>query len=339
MSIGIGVPFIFNKLGGGGTPPNPDFISTWDTTKAGSASDTIVLPMTAGPTVDWGDGTVNNLNTHTYGVGGIKTVTMSGTIQGWAFNTIGDCLKLIEVSNWGTMDFNVVAAPTTNTAGILAGCQNLIITATDVPIISTTSLKSFFHNCKALSTIDLSNWDISTINSMAGIFYGCTNLVSAGIGSWDVGNVTNFGRSGINFSGGFESCTNFNEDISSWDVSSGTDFTKMFWSSGFNQPIGNWTNMSPVILNQTFRDCGFTGSLANWTVTGVTNFSNFMANGTAMSTANYDATLIAWDAQGAMAYSGTVNFGGSKYTSGGAAEAARTSLITKWGGITDGGAA
>jgi hypothetical protein len=25
MSIGIGVSFIFNKLGGGGTPPNPDF--------------------------------------------------------------------------------------------------------------------------------------------------------------------------------------------------------------------------------------------------------------------------------------------------------------------------
>jgi hypothetical protein len=49
--------------------------------------------------------------------------------------------------------------------------------------------------------------------------------------------------------------------------------------------------------------------------------------------------LIAWDAQGAMSYSGTVNFGGSQYTAGGAAEAARTSLISKWGGITDGGAA
>ena len=174
---------------------------------------------------------------------------------------------------------------------------------------------------------------------MAGMFYGCTNLVSAGIGSWDVSNVTHFGRSGTNASGCFEACTNFNEDLSSWDVSSGTDFTKMFWFSGFNQPIGNWTNMSPVILNQTLRNCGFTGSLANWTVTGVTNFSNFMADGTKMTTANYDATLIAWDAQGAMSYSGTVNFGGSQYTSGGAAETARTSLIAKWGGITDGGAA
>ena len=58
---------------------NPNFVSTWDTTQGGSASDTIVLPMTAGPTVDWGDGTVNNLNTHTYAVAGIKTVKILTT--------------------------------------------------------------------------------------------------------------------------------------------------------------------------------------------------------------------------------------------------------------------
>jgi hypothetical protein len=61
-------------------------------------------------------------------------------------------------------------------------------------------------------------------------------------------------------------------------------------------------------------------------------------SGVTLSTVNYDALLIAWDAQGAMSYSGTVNFGSSKYTAGGAAEAARTSLISKWGGIIDGGA-
>jgi len=38
-----------------------------------------------------------------------------------------------------------------------------------------------------------------------------------------------------------------------------------------------------------------------------------------------------------MSFSGTANFGGSTYTLGGAAEAARTSLIAKWGGIIDGG--
>jgi hypothetical protein len=50
--------------------------------------------------------------------------------------------------------------------------------------------------------------------------------------------------------------------------------------------------------------------------------------------------LIAWDAQGAMSYSRYCDISaGSKYTAGGAAEAARTSFISKWGGITDGGPA
>ena len=57
MSLGVGVPFNFNKLGGGGAVANPDFISTWDTTKAGSASNTVVLPLGSGGTYS---GTPNN---------------------------------------------------------------------------------------------------------------------------------------------------------------------------------------------------------------------------------------------------------------------------------------
>ena len=58
-----------------------------------------------------------------------------------------------------------------------------------------------------------------------------------------------------------------------------------------------------------------------------------------MSTANYDALLIAWEAQSVQV---AVNFDTSaQYTSGGAAEAARTSLTGKpnsWR-IIDGGPA
>jgi len=55
------------------------FVSIWNTENLGgtsSATKTIVLPMTAGPLVDWGDGTVNNLNTHVYAVGGIYEITI-----------------------------------------------------------------------------------------------------------------------------------------------------------------------------------------------------------------------------------------------------------------------
>jgi hypothetical protein len=71
---GIGATFRSAAFGGGAAPVNHDFVSTWDTTQAGSASDTIVLPMTAGATVDWGDGNIDTTNTHTYAAGGTYTV-------------------------------------------------------------------------------------------------------------------------------------------------------------------------------------------------------------------------------------------------------------------------
>jgi surface protein len=114
----------------------------------------------------------------------------------------------------------------------------------------------------------------------------------------------------------FVNCVLFNGDVSGWDTSALLTATNMFFNcDAFNQDLSSWD------INQ------------------VSALSGFMQNASGLSTANYDALLIAWDAQGAMSYSGTVNFGGSQYTSGGAAEAARTSLISKWGGITDGGPA
>jgi hypothetical protein len=80
----------------------------------------------------------------------------------------------------------------------------------------------------------------------------------------------------------------------------------------------------------------FDQDISAWDVNQNTNFIRFMSDVT-LSTINYDLLLLAWDTQGAMSFSGTANFGLSKYTGGGEAAAARASLVTKWGGITDDG--
>jgi len=514
--------------GGGGAAPNPDFVSTWDTTNAGSASDTIVLPMTAGPTVHWGDGTIDTTNTHTYASGGVYTVTIEGAVTTFRFNNGGDRRKILDISNWGT--FNI-----TTTADFF-GCSNLVISAVDAPILTTLDLSNTFRGCTSLVNPNLSAWDTSSVQSMGGsyvtgmftsctslvnpdlsgwdtssvthmyaVFYNCNNFNSPSISDWDVSSVLYFGNNSdwamfglctsfnqplnwsintvgsvnmsnmffgcaafnqyldwdvsnvtsmramfrgctsfdqnigswstgavTNMSQMFQSATSFNNggspDIDNWDVSSVTTFgnfynAAMFYgATSFNQPIGSWntisvtdmqamfvnassfnqdigawnvssvTNMSYMFVNATSFNNGGSPDIDNWDVSGVisgnqfremfwnattfnqpigswnmsnatnvskmlsnadafdqdisawdinqvSNFDSFMQNATGLSTTNYDALLIGWDSQGAMSYSGTVNFGLSKYTSGGAAEAARTSLISKWGGITDGGAA
>jgi hypothetical protein len=115
--------------GGAAAPVNLDFVSTWDTTKAGSASNTVVLPLlvagTYSGTIDWGDATTSALSyanrTHVYATTGVKTITITGTISGWQFNNSGDRQKITDVSNWGTLDITTV--------GAFYGCSNIVISA------------------------------------------------------------------------------------------------------------------------------------------------------------------------------------------------------------------
>jgi hypothetical protein len=323
------------RRGGGGAPSvNPDFVSTWDTTQAGSASDTVVLPLLSGGTysgtIDWGDGNSDALSyanrTHVYASGGTYTITISGSdIQGWQFNNGGDKAKITDVSNWGNLTI------TTNKS--FFGCSNLLVTATDAPTISTTNLEKTFNGTD-LTNADLSAWDVSSVTNFVACFQ-LADFEGGNVSTWDVSSGTNF-----------DSCfavSNFDGDVSGWNLASATKVSWMFFTTpNFNSDI-TITSATTNVFAMFQRAIMFDQDISNWSVTQITGFGNFMAGGgigpATLSTSNYDALLIAWDAQGAMSYSGTVNFGGSRYTSGGAAEAARTSLISKWGGITDGGAA
>ena len=91
-------------------------------------------------------------------------------------------------------------------------------------------------------------------------------------------------------------------------------------------------------INNMFKNnqSAFDQSLANWDITAIT-LAGSMFSSSGLSTANYDATLIGWAAQ-SITNAVTVDFGNSQYTLGGAAEAARNTLVSTYGWtITDGG--
>lgn len=357
------------SLLGGGTPPvNLDFVSTWDTTKAGSASDTVVLPLLSGGTysgtIDWGDGSTSDLSyanrTHVYASGGVKTITISGTIEGWQFNNGGDKAKITDISKYGSLTI------TTNSA--FFGCANLNTTATDAPIIATTDLSRTFKGCTVFNGL-VDGWNMTGVTNIRG-FFASAYAFNQPVNSWDTSSVVHMADLGAGAVDGlFNAAVAFNQPVDNWDTSNVNSLRQVFgyayafnqplnsWDIGnvtnmvgtferayqFNQPLNNWntsnvTTMQNMFLIKNLSGNNFDQDISTWDINQVSNFSSFMSFNT-MSTANYDALLIAWDAQGAMSYSGTVNFGSSKYTSGGAVEAARTSLISKWGGITDGGPA
>jgi surface protein len=391
--IGVGKIGIAAIRGGGGaTPVNLDFISTWDTTKAGSASDTVVLPLQSGGTysgtIDWGDGSSDQLSyasrTHVYASSGLYTITISGdTFEGWRFALSGDRLKIIDISNWGF--FTVTSNRTFD------GCSNVDITATDAPIITSSSFYTIFRDCDALTTPDFSNWDTSSVTNMQEAFFGCAlfngkldNWVHSGVtslnkmfngaisfnqdlDSWDVSAVTDwyeFMRNAQSFNSslaGWDVNGSFYElafgstmtaftgiGLDSWDTSGMISFNKAFPNGPvFNPDVSGWDMSNTLSIQQAFQNCdSFNQNLSNWNIANLIVATNFMQDAIGLSTTNYDATLVGWEATlqaaypGGAGYPATINihFGGSTYTSGGAGDTARSSLITTFGWtITDGG--
>ena len=363
---------------GGGPSINPDFVFTVDTTNAGSAADTIVLPLLSGGTysgtIDWGDTSTSSLSyanrSHTYAAGGTYTITISGDkLSGWQFANAGDKAKITEITNWGLFEFTEIRT--------FQGCSNMDVIATDAPTISTTSFLSNFYNT-GITTPDWSAWDMTGVTTYELCFAYSSNF-NGNIGNWVTAATANIKQM-------LQNCTSFNQDLSGWDTSGVTNAEAVLASAtSFDSSVANWvlngtwfrpfngataftgigvdtwdvsgmTSGQNLFVNCTsfngdtsgwdtsalltatnmFYNCdSYDQDMSSWDINQVTAFSGFMQNATGLSTANYDALLIAWDAQGAMSYSGTVNFGTSQYSCRG--EAARTSLIAKWGGITDGG--
>jgi surface protein len=168
-----------------------------------------------------------------------------------------------------------------------------------------------------LKLIDISQWGNAAWTSFSVAFHGCSNLVGSFTDAPDLSNVTNMVAI-------FSNTSSFNQPINTWDVSNVTDMFAMFqFASSFNQSVNTW-------------DVG-----------NVTRMDNMFRSVT-LSTANYDAILIGWEATLEAAYpSGTgytptisIDFGNSEYTGGGAAATARASLISTFGWtISDGGIA
>jgi hypothetical protein len=313
---------------------------------------------------------------HTYTSAGTYTITISGTtLQGWAFQNAGDKAKITEISNWGLFEFtdirtfqgclnmNITATDvptisTTNFTSNFYGCDG-ISTLQDWSgwdMSGVTNYQTCFAENDAFNG-NLDNWVHSGTTNVTKMFNNATQF-SGNLDTWDVSGVTTwteFARGAIAFNGdvsgwtpsgamtnAFLGCSSFaGNGCSTWDTSGVTSLFATFSQCvNFSDNIASWNVSNCTNMTSTFRNCdAFNRDLSSWDINQVSAFANFMTDATGLETALYDALLIAWDAQGTMSYSGTVNFGGSKYTSGGAADAARTSLISKWGGIIDGGAA
>jgi surface protein len=293
----------------GGVIRNSTFEFSVKTDNAGTSTSTqFQMPLTSSTglyfNVNWGDGspieTITNhtLAIHTYVNAGTYTISTVGNLQNWQFNSGGDRLKMLNVSQWAGLNINLDRG--------FMGCGNLTASATDAPLITSLSLSFCFFNCTNFNGA-IGNWNVSGVTNMLQTF-DSARAFNQPIGTWNVSNVTTMNEM-------FGNAIAFNQPIGNWNVS-------------------NVTNMGVMFLNAT----AFNQDIGNWNVSNVTNFNGFMAGKTAAnySAANLDSIYNGWSSLPSVQPNLSISFGSIDYTAAG--QEGKNILTNTYGWtITDGG--
>jgi len=130
------------------------------------------------------------------------------------------------------------------------------INGIEYTIVSGSGLKQMIDN-----NADVTSICISKVTNMSQFFYQ-NNEFNQDVSSWDVSNVTSMFRM-------FEKSA-FDQDISSWDVSNVTNMSRMFEKSTFNQDISNWDVSNVTNMYGMFKgNLAYNQPLESWNVSSV----------------------------------------------------------------------
>lgn len=224
--------------------------STWDTTQAGSANDTIELPTEAGgdysgATIFWGDGkkdaAVHGI-THTYDYPGTYQIKIEGKFEGFRFNNSGDKAKLISIDNGGKQ-FKLGSSHSN-----FYGCANL----THIKGLNTkgkTNFSNLVRGCAKL--IDFGILDTLSCTNMYSMLYGCS-LFNGNISNFVTTNVTNMYNM-------LRNCTQFNQPLHHFNIEAVTSITNMLqgatsWSTAnYDAFLLEIANNQNVVDGLSFR--------------------------------------------------------------------------------------
>ena len=188
----------------------------------------------------------------------VKVSPGTGSFSAILFGMSGDQLKIVDVSQWGTIKWI-----TMNRA--FNSCANLDVSATDSPDLSnTTELRYMFIGCSSLiGNSSFNNWNTSNITNMGEMFLDASKFNSP-IGNWNTSNVTNMASM-------FNGASAFNQDIGDWNTSNVTNMNEMFhYAKAFNQPIGNWNTSKVTQMTWMFGYANnFNQPIGNWDISNV----------------------------------------------------------------------
>jgi len=276
----------------------------------------------------------------------IRIKDNTGTNNGFPRISLSDKGKILTLEQWGANKW-------TSMHGAFQGTTNLTLPATDDPDLSSvTSLGQMFVNASSANP-DTSNWDTSSVTRMFSMFGGASSA-NPNTSNWDTSAVLDMGYM-------FRNAISANPDTSNWDTSSVIYMLYMFWNATSANPntsnwdtssvtrmdgmfngatsakpdTSNWDTSSVTRMDDMFNSAtSAKPDTSNWNIENVTTMEDMFA-GVTLSTADYDAMLIGFNAQNLQT---GVSFhgGNSKYCAIAAHNNLESGSGHKWN-ITDGG--
>jgi surface protein len=197
---------------------------------------------------DWGDGTIDNKNTHTYTDFGWYTIVTNGFIE--------------QKSGYScVIKVNYLRPDIVDGSCLFYNFKNINYDQFYFPETSyMTDMSYMFYNCEGLKDktveemIDLNSFDTSNVTNMSHMFDGCSNICDLEINNWDTSKVTDMSYMFYNC---FERAGSI-LDLSNWNTSEVTDMSGMFCSCE-NLAYLNISNFNMTKVTNT--DNMFKGSL------------------------------------------------------------------------------
>ena len=150
-------------------------------------------------------------------------------------------------------------------------------------VVDSLILKTMIKNSEDLRFICTTK-----ITDMGSMFN--SSEFNGDISKWDVSKVTNMGAMFSN--------SKFNGDTSKWDVSNITNMNGMFFNSKFNGDISKWDVSKVTNMNGMFSNSKFNGDISKWDVSSVTEMS-FMFSG-----AKFNGDISKWDVSNVLSCEG-----------------------------------
>ncbi|KQS47808.1 hypothetical protein ASG38_10260 [Flavobacterium sp. Leaf359] len=252
----------------------------------------------------------------------VNATAFNQNIGNWSTGAVTDMENMFYAArtfNQPIGNWNTASVTTMNSMFSQASAFNQNINNWNTGAV--TNMRSMFTAATAFNQ-PIGNWNTGAVTTMYGMFNEATAF-NQNIANWNTTRVTDMSTM-------FSGATAFNQNIGNWNVSAVTGMNAMFkGATAFNQNIGNWNVSSVIImLNMFLQATSFNQDISNWNISSATSMEAMFKDATAfnqnlgpwgsrlnpnaalggffggifdncgMSIANYDATLIGFNANG-----------------------------------------